>query len=165
MEISFRPGGLAPSSYEVERVYQGTKEQNAVLISSTELLERIKIGIFEGEIPYGSSIISIYDQNGFKHESGFTNRGDIINSEVSLISPISDIILMKKNYPKDILRERTPICGNCSWSSAEVCHCKESDRIDTFVSDYEPACLHFSDAYADYVKEKEFIRVKRKTKR
>ena len=157
MNISFRPGGLCPSAYNIDKAYADIAEESTVMIDSVELLYRIMIGIHDGEVPYGSTVLSIYDDNGFKHETKFSNTGQPYNTEVFRIWPLSRLPRARMTLTDPLAKysDRTiETCGNCDWSKSEMCQLEESKLFSQFVSDYEPACDKFSDAHKSWLQDK-----------
>lgn len=155
MLIRFRPGGLCPSTYAIDKVYDSIMESDEIIIDSKELLERVMLGIMQGEIPYGNTELSIYDQEGYKHTTKFSNRGQPYNLEVFDVWPLSrkrDTHLQMALADKS--KKPIEICGNCSWNSFGICTNDECERADTYVADFEEACESgFSDAHLDHLLE------------
>ena len=143
MNIRFRPGGINPSPYDIEKVYLDIREVDEITISSTLLLDRIRLGVRRGEIPYGVTKVSIYDDNGYKHESGITKEGKFENADIYYVHPIpilDDILdgLIDDCY---IMKET---CGNCKYNSDGLCSKDESLYYNTSVADFEEACEEFA---------------------
>lgn len=153
MIIKMRPGGLAPSSFDVGKVYQEIREDAEVVIASTELLYRLLVGVADGEITYGNTAVSCYDDKGFRHSTGVTPNGSFYDTSIMNAFPMSgvtDSINFLKT--REDYRELNPnYCGNCSYNSAGLCQSTKSERGNSFVADFEDQCDDFSDAFRDYL--------------
>lgn len=156
MIIRFRPGGLCPSTYSIDKVFDSIKEDADVTIDSIELLERIILGIAEGQVPYGNTVLTIYDQTGNKHSTKFSNIGQPYNPGIFDVWPLSrkKDTHIKMEMAKTEKNRSAEICGNCSWNIAELCLNETCERYNTYVSDFEEACHSgFSDAHKDHLLE------------
>ncbi len=147
MHIKIRPGGINPSPYELEEVYKSIREADEIKTSSPMLLDRIRLGVSEGELPYGTMKVSVYDDRGVKVTAKMDKYGRLITDsgvwdDIWNIFPLDAV---EKIYCGLIERHEDAakkICGNCTYNKDGMCMAVMSPNLDTYVTDFE-TCEEF----------------------
>lgn len=149
MIIKIRKSGLNPTSFDLEEVYKEIRERNTVDVASIGLLDRLLLGVAEGEIPYGTTLITAYTEYGEKVQSTVSNTGTLNN--LQRVIEAAPFCYKKIPSEKAYTDEPNPICGNCSWNIGGLCLSDDSDRFNAYVTDFEEVCDDYIDCHEDYM--------------